>query len=394
MKILRILIVFIIILPLTGQSQKKLTIEDVSGMNRSIYPSSLRNLQWMGESDRFTYLENNVVLVRKAAQTTSDTLFRMSDFNRILINSGIDTLIKMPSIKWLDESAFTFTVENKLYKADYKSKTCTLLNTYPEDAENIDAVQDGKLIAYTLKNNLFFANSGKKVQVTNEENPGIVNGQTVHRNEFGIYKGTFWSPSGNYLAYYRKDETMVTDYPLVDIDSRIATVENTKYPMAGMASEQVTLVIYKVSDGSYVSIKTGEPAEQYLTSVTWGPDEKDIYIGILNRGQNHLKLNKYDALTGEFKQTLFEEKNEKYVEPEHPLYFPESNPGQFIWFSERDGYQHLYLYKTDGTLIRQLTQGEWMVTNLLGTDPKGTKAFFLATKNSPLNEDIFSVDLK
>jgi len=100
------------------------------------------------------------------------------------------------------------------------------------------------------------------------------------------------------------------------------------------------------------------------------------------------------VLSGELEQTLFEEKSDKYVEPEHTLHFPASNPGQFIWFSERDGYQHLYLYNTDGTLVRQLTRGEWVVTNLLGTDPKGTKAFILATKNSPLNEDIFSVDLK
>jgi dipeptidyl-peptidase-4 len=394
MKFFRVLSLLIILLPLLAIGQKKLTIEDVSGMNRAIYPTSLRNLQWVGKTDRFTYIDNNAVLVRKVNQTTTDTLIRLVEFNKILKSSEIDTLSRMPSFIWLDESTITFTVKNNTYKTNLKDKTATLVNTYPEEAENIDSDEDAKLIAYTLKNNLYIASSGKQIQVTNDENPGLVNGQTVHRNEFGITTGIFFSPERNYLAYYHKDETMVTDYPIVNIDTRIAEVENTKYPMAGMTSEQVTLVVYKISDGTYVKIKTGEPVDQYLTSVTWGPDEKDIYIGILNRGQNHLKLNKYDASTGELKQTLFEEKNDKYVEPEHPLYFVESKPDQFIWFSERDGYQHLYLYRTDGTLIRQLTQGEWVVTGLLGTDPKGTTAFFLATKNSPLNEDLFSVDLK
>jgi dipeptidyl-peptidase-4 len=96
--------------------------------------------------------------------------------------------------------------------------------------------------------------------------------------------------------------------------------------MAGMTSEEVTLVIYTVSDGSRVTINTGLPADQYLTCVTWSPDEKDIYIGILNRAQNHLQLNRYNARNGGYLQTLFEEKNEKYVEPEHPLYFIPSNP--------------------------------------------------------------------
>jgi dipeptidyl-peptidase 4 len=394
MKFFRLLSALIIVLPLVSNAQKKLTIEDVSGMNRAVYPSSLRNLQWVGKTDHFTYIDNNAVLIMKAGEVNADTLIRLAEFNNILKASGIDTLSRMPSFIWFDESTMTFTVKNNVYKANLKAKTASLVNTYPEEAENIDSDPDGKLIAYTLKNNLFIASAGNQVQVTNDENPGLVNGQTVHRNEFGINTGIFFSPERNYLAYYHKDETMVTDYPLVNIDARIAEVENTKYPMAGMTSEQVTLVVYKISDSSYVEIKTGEPVDQYLTSVTWGPDEKDIYIGILNRGQNHLKLNKYDALTGEFKQTLFEENNEKYVEPEHPMYFTESNPGQFIWFSERDGYQHLYLYKTDGTLVRQLTQGDWVVTSLLGTDPKGTKAYFLATKNSPLNEDVFSVDLK
>jgi len=386
--------VLAILFPLFSFTQKTLTIEDVSGMNRGIYPTSLRNIQWQDNSKQFTYLENGTIMARKVGSDASETLIDLAGFNLICKKSGIDTVVRIPYINWLDEDRFVFSSANNVYLLNYAEKSVELVNTYPKEADNIDKSPDGKRIAYTLKNNLFIAYSGKQIQVTNDENPGIVNGQTVHRSEFGIYKGTFWSPEGNYLAYYRKDESMVTEYPLVNIDARVATVENTRYPMAGMTSEEVTLIIYKVEDGSITKVKTEGPADQYLTSVTWGPDEKDIYIGILNRQQNHLTLNCYDALKGDLKLTLFEEQNEKYVEPEHTLFFLKSDPSKFIWFSERDGFQHLYLYNTEGNLIRQLTQGSWVVTSLLGTDAKETKAFFLATKNSPLNKDIFSVELQ
>ncbi|MCD4732357.1 MAG: S9 family peptidase, partial [Bacteroidales bacterium] len=236
--------------------------------------------------------------------------------------------------------------------------------------------------------------NSEQTQITNDDDKGIVNGQTVHRNEFGIKKGTYWSPSGKYLAFYRKDETMVTNYPLVDIETRIAQVDNIKYPMAGMNSEQVKLGIFNMNSKETVFVNTGEPADQYLTCVTWDPSEEYIYIALLNRDQNYLKLNKYDAVSGNYVHTLFEEQSNKYVEPEHPLYFLTKNPSQFIWMSEGDGYQHLYLYNTAGKLVKQLTSGNWVVSEFLGIDSKEKKVFFRGTKASPLEQNIYSVEIK
>jgi dipeptidyl-peptidase-4 len=390
----RLTILIFLLMPLAVISQKKLTIEDASGMNRAVMPQSLKNLQWMGASDRFTYAGQDYLLRRTPSGTLPDTLIRLADINRSLKAGKYDTLSRLPFVTWVSDQAFTFSSKNKIFLLNPFKKSFSFLNEYPENAENLDISSDGKLIAYTTGNNLFIADSGRQVQVTTDENPGLVNGQTVHRNEFGIDKGTFWSESGNYLAYYRKDETMVTEYPIVDVDTRIASVTPTRYPMAGMTSEQVTLVVYELSSGRKTVIQTGEPADQYLASVTWSPDERYIYIAQLNREQNHLKLNRYDTQSGLLDKTLFEEKNDKYVEPEHPLYFINNHPDRFIWISERDGYQHLYLYDTSGALIRQLTQGPWVVTEFLGTDPKGERFFFLATKNSPLNQDVFTTDLK
>ena len=187
---------------------------------------------------------------------------------------------------------------------------------------------------------------------------------------------------------------MVTDYPLVDISYTPARLKNIKYPMAGQASHHVTIGIYEIKSGKTVWLKTGEPLDQYLTCLTWSPDEKYFYVAHLNRDQNYLQLKKYDGSTGEVIKILFEEKNDKYVEPLNPLYFlPDSND-KFLWFSQRDGYNHLYLYSTDGKLIRQVTKGNWVITSFDGFDKSGKNIFITATKESPLDRDVYKVNLE
>jgi dipeptidyl-peptidase-4 len=389
------LLLFVISFPLILLSQgMKLTIEDASYMNRKIMPKSLRGLSWMGNTSYYTYLEGNVLMASKAGSEKPFQLVSLDDINANLNKLEEDSLRRLPSFTWLDENSAYFMGGDKVYIYNIESNQLRELNNYPKEAANRDLDPNFYSLAYTIENNLYVAVEGRQIQVTKDEDPGIINGQTVHRNEFGISGGTFWSPSGNYLAYYRKDETMVSDYPLVDVDARIAGLENIKYPMAGMKSHEVTLGIYDVGSGKTRFIKTGEPAEQYLTCVSWGPNEKYVYMAVLSRDQNHMKMNQYDIRTGNLVKILFEEKNDKYVEPEDNLAFLNLNKDQFIWLSEKDGYRHLYLYNTNGEVIKQLTSGEWVVRSFLGLDPKDKYAYFTATKESPLNSDVYSVELK
>jgi len=143
-----------------------------------------------------------------------------------------------------------------------------------------------------------------------------------------------------------------------------------------------------------VWLKTGEPNEQYLTNITWSPDEKNIYIAVLNRGQNHVWLNKYDAESGDFIKTLFEERDDKFVEPLDPLLFLPNDPTKFLYLSQRDGYKHFYLYDIEGKLIRQVTKGEWVVTATLGVDPKGKYIFYSSTAESPIERQAYRTDIK
>ena len=151
--------------------------------------------------------------------------------------------------------------------------------------------------------------------------------------------------------------------------------------MAGAASHEVSIPIFDIKTQKTTVLQIDGPADQYLTGVTWKPDGTSIYVGVLNRAQNHLKLNEYNASTGAFVKTLFEEKNDKYVEPQHELTFLPGKPNELIWWSQRDGFMHLYLYTTDGKLIRQLTKGNWVVNELICITNE--QVFLRALKNRP-----------
>jgi len=383
----------IMLISLISVAQDKvLTAEDAIYMNREIYPASVSQLQWIGESNNYAYASGNAFYKVGAKSGTETLLFDMDMINKAMANNSYDSIRRLPRVSFPDNNSCNFSSKHNYYNYNFVIGEINWLNSLDEAAENIEIENDSRFIAYTKDNNVFISIDGKVEQLTKDENPDIINGQAVHRVEFGISKGLFWSPESKKLAYYRMDETMVTDYPLVDINSRIAEVENTKYPMAGMTSHEVTLMVYDLENEKTTAIKTEGPADQFLTAVTWDPNGEFIYIGILNREQNHLKLNKYDANTGEFVAQLFEEKNSKYVEPEDGLYFLKSNKDHFIWISERDGWNHMYLYNTKGEMIKQLTSGNWIVTQFIGEFP-GDQIWFKGTKESPLEQNAYKVKI-
>ena len=274
-------------------------------------------------------------------------------------------------------------------------KQCKSFFTLLPQSKNHELSPDNAFLAYTKGNNLYLLNNnGEETKITQDENKNIVSGQAVHRNEFGITKGIFWSPDSKKLAFYRMDETAVTDYPLVDISARVAQLKTIKYPMAGMTSHEVTIGIFDTTTQETVYLKTGSPKDKYLTNIAWNPDGKSIYIAELNREQNHMKLIQYDAVTGNQIKILFEETHHKYVEPLAPILFVPNNSDRFVRQSRNDGYNHLYLHDSTGKCLKQLTSGAWEVTEVFGFDKKGRYLFFASTQPSPLERHIYSVDLK
>ena len=373
--------------------KKQFTIaEATNGMNTTLAPKSIKNASWQpGTGNLWQVEKENGQDVWSAIDVTTKEAATVS-----VIPQGKypGQVAAIPAIKWLDKDKAYFVNGKDVILGTLLGHEFTWATwaTLPEHAENI-TVDKSRKIAYTVDNNLWLYDK-EKMQVTTETNKDIVCGTSVHRDEFGIDKGIFFSPKGTYLAYYRMDQTMVKDYPIIKWDTVPAVANMIKYPMAGGTSHEVTLCVYDPATRKTVVMKTGtQNKDHYLTSVTWSPDEKYIYIAILNRDQNHLWLNQYNAETGEKIKTLFEETNTKYVHPTHSLAFIPGKDNEFIWWSERDGYEHLYLYNTDGRLIRKLTSGKWVVNEIAGIDATGKKVIITASKESPIEKHIYSVGI-
>ncbi len=375
---------------------KLYTLQDaVTGLYSNLAIKNINQLSWIPGEDAYAYADETykAVLRVELPSMKEDTIFTFETIN----NSSFPDkdLGRLPQINWIDGETIYFRNKNDYYigSLDDKKWTFNPWITLPDGAADINIEKTSRHIAYTIKNNLYLiAPSNKTHAVTKDEDPNIVNGQVVSRYEIGIDKGTFFSPSGKYLAFYRKDESKVTDYPVIQWDVTPAKNVNEKYPMAGADSEEVWLGVFNTETRETVYIDTGRDTDHYLTNITWAPDEKHIYIGIVTRDQKHLTLNKYNASTGKLVKTLFEEKDDKYVHPVHPLYFIPDNENEFIWWTERDGFYHLYRYNTDGKLLNQVTSGEWLVNEINGWNTATKEIIISTTMISPLNRNIFAVN--
>lgn len=378
--------------------QKQFTMTEAAlGIKSTLAPKNLKQLNWIPEQNAYVYLvgtgKNEALLRTSVPQMKSDTLLRLSEINEQLFAKN--ELKALPEIKWLNKNKFYFGSNGNYFFAEQKNDKWLYRKwaSLPENADNIKVDNKNRQIAYTIDNNLFLNDIyGKNRQITNDTDKDIISGQSVHRNEFGIDGGIFFSPKGNYLAFYRMDQRMVNDYPIIDWSGIPAKNKGIKYPMAGGTSHQVIIGIFNPITGQTIYIKTGEPKDQYLTCVTWSPDEQYIYIALLNRAQNHLWLNQYNAQTGDFVKTLFEETDPKYVEPQHELTFLPGSNTEFIWWSQRDGYMHLYRYNTQGKLINQVTKGDWLVNDIAGVNATEKELIITATKESAMEKHVYAVN--
>ena len=390
-------IISALLLSLSVFSQNDLlTVKDAVLKGRTILaPKRLKNLVFTPVSENYSYIEEQSLNIYDNASAKLKKQIKLSDFNQTLKTLAEDTLSVFPMVTWRGKDMFCYT-NSKGTEIFYSTVNATALKKekFSAGIAGSDESPSGKEVAYSKDNNLYIGKGTVEFPITTDGSYSLSYGTSVHRDEFGITKGTFWSPKGNALAFYRMDQSDVTDYPIIDWSTYPAQNKNMKYPMAGNKSHYVTVGVYSMMNKGVVYLKTEGPKDQYLTNLAWSPDEKFIYIAVLNREQNHMKLNEYEAETGNFVRTLFEEKDEKYVEPLHPMLFVKNNPEQFLWQSRRDGFNHVYLYDIKGNLIKQLTKGNWEVKEVSDMDIKGENLFFHANEQSPVDQDFYSVNLK
>ena len=377
--------------------QKDLTLEEaILSRSKGLSPKNISGLKWVEGSNNYILLEDEQYVIKSIEGKT------VSKIGLKKFTSVYPELKSVPSISSISIKELVFQHKNQMIHFDYLKGKELSRTPFSEAAANKDYNKTNKILAYTFENNLYIAQALRKgksfesqmLQVTKNEDKNIVSGQAIHRYEFGIHKGTFWSPKGNFLAFYQKDETNVAEYPIVDVSSYPASVKNIKYPMAGQKSEIAKIGIYNVrtNQTSYLNIDTKD--EHFLTSLSWTPDEKYVFVGELNRGQNHLQFNRYDVASGNKVNTIFEDKNDKWVEPEQDAVFLPNSTTEFIYASERDGFMNLYKYNTSEGLIRQITYFKFPITKIIGFSETGTNVFVEATGEDERGMHLYKVGVE
>ena len=368
------------------ESRKLLTIEDVV-LNRELSPKSYP-VKWVGESDSYASVEGTTLNATDAKSGKSSVIITLEELNSLL-----DTNFKsFPAYAFDDANSLVVGAHGMRNTIDLKQRKVVAKYKVPVGDNLTRQSGKGGLYAYTKDNNLYYFDGEKEYAITNYADKNIVCGQTVSRNEFGISGGIFISPNAKKIAFYKKDESAVTDFPLLDITTRTGSLKNIKYPMNGMPSEQVSLGVYDVATQSTIYLEvTDFDKERYLTNITWSPDSQRIYIQVLDRAQKNAHLNSYCATSGKMVKNILSEHNDRWVEPQHPLVFLESDPKKFIYATDnRDGYWNLYLCDDEGN-VQRLTKTDASV-QYVAQDAKSV--YYTSAEVSPVDNHLYKVDLK
>ena len=386
-----------------AQGQKLLTLEELNfgGVNyRKFVPERLYTT-WWGEQLMYQDVEETGMIDMKSGERRK--LFSLDDVNPRL-DAAISRLdgFKDEKIRTLQYVTFPYPNEtlalihtgriSLLY--DWKKGEVTWVQPCKGETET-HWNEKSRISAFVKADQLCITDAeGKTRQITTDGSREIVYGQAVHRNEFGIEEGIFWAPDGNRFAFYRMDQSMVTDYPQVNTFERVATHEPDKYPMLGMTSHKVTVGIYDCTSGKVQYLNAGDPTDRYFTNIAWAPDSKTVYMFELNRLQNDSRLVSYDATTGDKLKELYSETSDKYVEPLHPIVFLPWDKSQFIMQSQKDGYNHLIIYNIGTGKTRQLTSGKFVVEELYGFNEKAKSVIIASNEANPIQRNIYAVDVK
>lgn len=394
------LLLLLLMTPVTAQNKKSFTLDDLmwGGSNYwNLQPKSYSAAFWGDKLVKLSVDDAALAFNEKGKDAGMKRLFTVEDVNAALDTARVGKVynILYASFPYADRTEVLLSTSKQRFLYDWT--TCKVVWQQPTTAgtQHSEFCTASKSEAYVKDWNLFVRTAdGKAHQVSKDGTRQLQYGMSVHRNEFGIEKGTFFSPSGKLLAFYRMDQSMVTDFPLIDISPRVAQLAPEAYPMAGMTSHKVQVGIYNPETETTVYLQTGDPTDRYFTNIAWSPDEKTVYVIELPRTQDKAELVAYDAATGRRGAVLYTETNPKYVEPMHPIVFLPWDADKFIYQTRRDGYNHLYLMSVSGGEPKQLTKGEFEVLQFLGFHAASKSVIIKSNEASPIRHNLYAVNLK
>ncbi len=389
----------LVMLPVVAQQQ--FTLEDLNfgGKNYRNMIAKNRSLMWWG--DQLIRKSGDTCWTVNVANGKEKVLFTTDKLNkRAGLTADSLQVAMIESFPYADQHLVMAWSDTERLLVNFKTGKVVWHQPTDFAVQAMEWNKKSRATAFVKDDNLFVTDgAGNTRQVTTDGSRDLVYGQSVHRNEFGIEGGLFWNPQGTRLAFYRMDQSMVTDYPLINVpeldDSTqvIATPAPEKYPMAGQTSHLVTVGVLDVATGDTVYLKAGDPTDRYFSNISWNPDGNIVYVMEGNRDQNVVDLVTYDAVTGNRVASLYHEAHPKYVEPQHPITFLPWDKEKFIMWSEKDGYNHLYLYDVNGKQVKQLTSGNWVVMDMLGFDAERQSVIISANAESPIQQNLYRVDV-
>ncbi|MFK7932640.1 MAG: S9 family peptidase [Saprospiraceae bacterium] len=378
----------------------QITLEDI-WRNYKFYAQSVPGFNFQNDGKHYTRLEENAIVqydLTSGKQTkvlfAADQAEDNADFSGKISGYTFSDDESKIMIKSESESIYRRSSKANFYLWDGKKLT-TIFSEGKTMYTTINSLMNKA--AFVYENNLYVKdlNGGTVTQITKDGKQNeIINGSAdwVYEEEFSFAKAFHWSPDGKKIAFYRFDESGVKEFTMTNYTGGLyPEYETFKYPKVGEDNALVTIHIYDTETGKITKADTGTETDQYIPRITWTPDN-ELVVFRMNRHQNHLELLLADTKTG-VTQTLLEEKNKYYIDIHDNLTFLE-NGKQFVWTSEKDGYNHIYLYDKKGKQLRQLTKGDWEVTNFYGVDEKNGLIYFQAAQKSPMDREIYSVSLK
>ncbi len=384
-----------------AQNEKKLTIKDIL-TNPVLSGADVRqkDFRWSPDSKFIYYFESdslkNLALLRlnvdslklDTVLTSAQCLYRENDS---VLN------LNLASYQFFhDGTHLLLEGANDLFVYSLVEKKFQRLTTDGTPKRLVSIAPDSRSVAYIKNHNLWLTSVANRMsqQLTNDGSEFLLNGEPdwVYTEEFDLMTGYHWSPDSKRIVYLQLDENGVNRFPIEKFNGNAyPTTEWQFYPKAGDKIPEARLFVVDIETKQIVNLNRPQPRNEYIVRFDWLPDTNLVAFQTINRLQNHKKLSYGNPRSGECRLIL-EEKDAYWINITDCYQFLKNR--NFISSSERDGSQHLYLYDFEGHLLKPLTNGNWMVTELNGVDEKNNKIYFTANKQGILYRNLFCLELE